>query len=88
MKSAHSFVLAQPKSGIAVPGSIPTDLLIGDSWQSGTGGPRIAVHNPANGEVITTIANASLADGMAAVDAAEKAAPSWAATPARIRASQ
>ena len=88
MKSANTYALAQPKSGIAVPGpdAIPTDLLIGDRWRDGTGGPRIAVHNPANGEVITTIANASLADGMAAVDAAEKAAPGWAATPARARA--
>ena len=88
MKAANTYVLAKPKSGIAVPANdaIPTDLLIGDSWREGTGGPRIAVLNPANGEVITTIANAGLKDGMAAVDAAEKAAPGWAATPARQRA--
>jgi succinate-semialdehyde dehydrogenase/glutarate-semialdehyde dehydrogenase len=87
MKSANSYGLAKPKSGIAVPAhdAIPTDLLIGDQWLPGTG-ERIAVLNPANGEVITTIANASIQDGMAAVDAAEKAAPGWAATPARQRA--
>ena len=87
MKAANTFALAQPKTGIAVPANdaIPTDLLIGDKWMEGTG-ERIAVHNPANGEIITTISNASVEDGMAAVAAAEKAAPGWAATPARQRA--
>jgi succinate-semialdehyde dehydrogenase/glutarate-semialdehyde dehydrogenase len=88
MKSANTYALPTPKSGIAVPANdaIPTDLLIGDSWREGTGGPRIAVLNPANGEVITTVANAGMQDGIAAIDAAEKAAPGWAATPARQRA--
>jgi len=88
MKSANTYALPKPKSGIAVPANdaIPTDLLIGNSWREGTGGPRIAVLNPANGEVITTIANAGMEDGIAAIDAAEKAAPGWAATPARQRA--
>jgi succinate-semialdehyde dehydrogenase/glutarate-semialdehyde dehydrogenase len=87
MKSANTYALPAPKSGIAVPANdaIPTDLLIGASWREG-GGARIPVLNPANGEVITTISNASVEDGMAAVDAAEKAAPGWAATPARQRA--
>jgi len=76
-----------PKNGIAVPSmdAIPTDLLIGDRWVEGAG-QRIPVRNPANDEIITTISNAGLEDGMAALDAAEKAAPGWAATPARQRA--
>jgi succinate-semialdehyde dehydrogenase/glutarate-semialdehyde dehydrogenase len=80
-------MLSPSKSAVAVPpvDAIPTDLLIGDRWVEGAGG-RIAVRNPANDEVITTISNAGLEDGMAAVDAAEKAAPGWAATPARQRA--
>ena len=87
MKSANTYALSAPKTGIAIPANdaIPTDLLIGDRWREGTG-PRLPVLNPANGEVITTIANASVEDGMAAVDAAERAAPGWAATPARQRA--
>ncbi|HWA70429.1 MAG TPA: NAD-dependent succinate-semialdehyde dehydrogenase [Rhizomicrobium sp.] len=87
MKAANTYVLAKPKTGIAVPArdAIPTDLLIGDKWIEGSG-ERIPVHNPANGEVIATISNASVQDGMAAIDAAEKAAPGWAATPARQRA--
>jgi succinate-semialdehyde dehydrogenase/glutarate-semialdehyde dehydrogenase len=79
MKSANNFIL---KDGV----SIPTDLLIGDAWREGSTGKRIAVYNPGNGEVITSIADASLEDCMAAVDAAEKAAPGWAATAARQRA--
>jgi succinate-semialdehyde dehydrogenase/glutarate-semialdehyde dehydrogenase len=79
MKSANNFIL---KDGV----SIPTDLLIGDAWREGSTGKRIAVYNPGNGEVIASIADASLEDCMAAVDAAEKAAPGWAATPARQRA--
>ena len=89
MKSANNFALPRPKtSGIALPANdaIPTDLLIGDSWREGSSKQRIPVLNPANGEVITTIADATLEDGMAAVEAAAKAAPSWAATPARQRA--
>ncbi|HEX3754150.1 MAG TPA: NAD-dependent succinate-semialdehyde dehydrogenase [Rhizomicrobium sp.] len=87
MKSANSFALPKPKTNIALPANdaIPTDLLIGDGWREGSG-PRIPVLNPANGEVITTISNASLEDAMAAVDAAEKAAAGWAATPSRQRA--
>jgi succinate-semialdehyde dehydrogenase/glutarate-semialdehyde dehydrogenase len=87
MKAANTYALPAPKTGIAVPANdaIPTDLLIGDAWVQGKG-DRIAVHNPANGEVITTISNCSLEDGMAAVAAAQKAAPGWTATPARQRA--
>jgi succinate-semialdehyde dehydrogenase/glutarate-semialdehyde dehydrogenase len=87
MKPANTYALGKPKSGIAVPANdaIPTDLLIGGMWVQGAG-ERLPVHNPANGEMITTISNANVEDGMAAVAAAEKAAPGWAVTPARQRA--
>jgi succinate-semialdehyde dehydrogenase/glutarate-semialdehyde dehydrogenase len=87
MKSANTFAISRSKNGIILPANdaIPTDLLIGDKWMQGEG-PRVAVINPANGEVITTISNASVADGLAAVDAAQKAAPAWAAMSARQRA--
>lgn len=88
MKSLNTYALSKPKSGIALPANdaIPTDLLVGDSWREGSSKQRIPVFNPANGEVITTIADATVQDGLAAVDAAAKAAPSWAATPPRQRA--
>jgi len=88
MKSLNTYVLIAPKYNIQAPASdaIPTDLLIGNSWREGSNPQRIPVDNPATGDVITTIANASLEDGLAAVDAAYGAAPAWAATPARQRA--
>lgn len=64
---------------------VPTQLYIGGQWVDGTSGRQIHVKDPATGEVLTSIADASAADGMAALDAAVDAAASWAATPARVR---
>lgn len=44
------------------------------------------VHDPATGAVIDTVADGTVADATAAVDAAAAAFPAWAATPARARA--
>ncbi|MFC6495110.1 NAD-dependent succinate-semialdehyde dehydrogenase [Ancylobacter dichloromethanicus] len=65
---------------------VPTDLLIGDAWVAGAGGARIDILNPATGGVLTSVADATVADGMAALDAAQAAAAAWAATPPRARA--
>lgn len=64
---------------------VPTDLLIGGKTQPGSN-KRIVVQNPATEEVICTVANGGITDGIAAIDAAEEAAPGWAATPPRARA--
>jgi succinate-semialdehyde dehydrogenase/glutarate-semialdehyde dehydrogenase len=61
-------------------------ILVDGSWRPGSDGDRIEVRDPATGEVVTTIAGASVADGLAALDAASRAFPGWAATPARERA--
>ncbi|MFS0793152.1 NAD-dependent succinate-semialdehyde dehydrogenase [Microbacterium sp. 1P10AE] len=66
--------------------SVPTGLLIGGEWRAAEGGKTVKVSDPATGEVIREIADASVADGVAAMDAAADAFPSWAATPARERA--
>ena len=60
-------------------------LLVG-GWREGETGNWIAVRNPSNGEVLAEVADASLADARAAVDAAAAAAPGWAATAPRARA--
>jgi succinate-semialdehyde dehydrogenase/glutarate-semialdehyde dehydrogenase len=49
-------------------------------------GKTLAVENPATGEAIAEVADASPEDAMAALDAACEASESWAATPARERA--
>ncbi|MDQ1083184.1 MULTISPECIES: NAD-dependent succinate-semialdehyde dehydrogenase [Microbacterium] len=66
--------------------SVPTGLLINGEWRSASGGKTVAVNDPATGDVLLEIADASVDDGVAAMDAAAEAFPSWAATPARERA--
>ncbi|WJS91674.1 NAD-dependent succinate-semialdehyde dehydrogenase [Microbacterium testaceum] len=66
--------------------SVPTGLLINGEWRAAEGGKTVAVNDPATGGVIREIADASVDDGVAAMDAASEAFPSWAATPARERA--
>ena len=66
--------------------SIQTDLLIGGTWRPAVGGERIDVLDPATGEPIAAVADASPEEARAAVDAAAEAAPGWAATPPRERA--
>ena len=65
---------------------VPSQLFIGGEWTDATSGRHIKVQDPATGAVIATIADASVADGARALDAAVAAQASWAATPARVRA--
>ncbi|MDO5535126.1 MAG: NAD-dependent succinate-semialdehyde dehydrogenase, partial [Propionibacteriaceae bacterium] len=64
---------------------LPTGLLIGGRWRPGGRG-TFAVDNPATGQPIAQVADADVADGRAALDAATDAARGWARTPARERA--
>src|SRR6476620_6024613 len=65
---------------------VPDGLFIGGQWRAAEGGKTLKVYDPATGAVVKEIANASPADGKAALDAAVEAFPAWAATPARERA--
>jgi succinate-semialdehyde dehydrogenase/glutarate-semialdehyde dehydrogenase len=65
--------------------SVPTDLLIGDSWRGSTGARRFDVEDPSTGGTLTSVADGTIEDAIAAVDAADQAAASWAATPPRVR---
>jgi succinate-semialdehyde dehydrogenase/glutarate-semialdehyde dehydrogenase len=64
---------------------VPRRLYIDGAWVDGEDG-TIDVHNPATDEVIATIADGSVADGVRALDAAVAAQDSWARTPSRRRA--
>jgi len=70
---------------VTVVKAVPKELLIGKEWLPASGGARFAVDNPADGEVLCEIADASPADGMAALDAAVEAQAGWAAHPPRER---
>ncbi len=60
------------------------ELFIGGRWRPASDGARITVLDPATAETLTTVANGTVEDGLAAVDAAAAALPGWAATaPAR-----
>ena len=50
-----------------------TDLYIGGAWSRGSDSERIEVQDPASGEVIASVASATLDDARAAADAASAA---------------
>lgn len=64
---------------------VPTDLLLGGSWVTGDNG-SFPVHNPSCGQILAHVADASVEQGIEALDAACDARTSWAATSARKRA--
>ncbi|WP_400995522.1 NAD-dependent succinate-semialdehyde dehydrogenase [Agromyces sp. GXQ0307] len=60
-------------------------LFIGGEWVAAEGGKTFEVRDPATGDVIKTIADASADDGIRALDAAVAAQDAWAATAPRER---
>ena len=65
--------------------SVPTGLFIGGRWQEASGGKTLPVDDPATGAVLAHVADATVADGRAALDAAVAAQADWAATAPRDR---
>lgn len=66
--------------------SAPRDLLIGGRWEQASGGRRIPVEDPATGETLCAVADATPADCERALAAAAAAGPGWARRPPRERA--
>ena len=64
---------------------VPSGLFIGGEWVTAAEGRELNVFDPATGKVLKSIADASVADGGKALDAAVAAADSWAATAPRVR---
>jgi succinate-semialdehyde dehydrogenase / glutarate-semialdehyde dehydrogenase len=71
-------------SGPIIP--VRTGLYIDGTWRAASDGAEIEVLDPASEEVIASVASASVEDGLAAVEAAHRALPAWAATAPRRRA--
>ncbi len=65
---------------------LPLDLLIGGKAVAASDGGRFDVVDPATGEVVASVANGTVEDALAAVDAADAAAGPWATTAPRERA--
>jgi succinate-semialdehyde dehydrogenase/glutarate-semialdehyde dehydrogenase len=65
--------------------AVHPQLFIGGQWRAAEGGKTFAVEDPSNGQTLVEVADASVADGKAALDAAVAAQADWAATPPRDR---
>jgi succinate-semialdehyde dehydrogenase/glutarate-semialdehyde dehydrogenase len=65
---------------------LPLGLFIGGKVVPASDGGRFEVFDPATGEVLTSVADGTVDDAIAAVDAADAAAADWAATAPRDRA--
>jgi succinate-semialdehyde dehydrogenase/glutarate-semialdehyde dehydrogenase len=66
--------------------NLPTDLFIGGVWRESSDRGRFDVVDPATEHVLTSVADGTVADAAAAVDAAAAALPAWAARAPRERA--
>ena len=65
--------------------NVNKQLFIGGQWRDAEGGKTLEVEDPSTGRLLTKVADADVADGKAALDAAVAAQESWAATPPRDR---
>jgi succinate-semialdehyde dehydrogenase/glutarate-semialdehyde dehydrogenase len=65
--------------------TVPTQLLVDGEWVDATGGGTFEVTNPATGDVLARIADATPADGERALAAAAAAQREWARTEPRVR---
>ena len=65
--------------------SCPSGLFIGGEWRPAEGDRTFGVEDPSTGEILREVADASPADGKAALDAAVAAQAEWAAYPPRER---
>src|SRR5579871_3848191 len=63
---------------------VPKQLYIAGQWRDGSKG-SIPVEDPATGETLVEVADASAEDARAALDAAVEAGPEWASHPPRER---
>ncbi|ABL84093.1 MULTISPECIES: NAD-dependent succinate-semialdehyde dehydrogenase [unclassified Nocardioides] len=72
-------------NGLDLLGPTQRGLLIGGTWRDAEGGKRLDVIDPADGSVLTDVADGSVADAVDALDAAVAAQADWAATPPRQR---
>ncbi len=77
--------MALTGSEAAVVQRTQTGLFIGGAWREASDGARLEVEDPSTGEVIASVADASVQDGTAALNAAVGASASWAAVPPRER---
>ncbi|MFI8694868.1 NAD-dependent succinate-semialdehyde dehydrogenase [Dietzia maris] len=74
------------RSAADIISALGTGIHVDGAWRDAASGATFDVVNPATGEAIATIADGGAGDAAAAIEAAGRAQPSWAAVPARERA--
>ncbi len=65
--------------------SVPPRLFVDGAWVDAEGGATLPVEDPATGQVIARVADASPKDALRALDAAARAQREWAASSPRLR---
>jgi succinate-semialdehyde dehydrogenase/glutarate-semialdehyde dehydrogenase len=78
--------MSQEGREAAVLAAVPKQLCIGGQWVDAEGAARFDVLDPATGEVLCQVADASPADGMRALEVAVAAQADFAALPPQARA--
>ncbi|WP_328587046.1 MULTISPECIES: aldehyde dehydrogenase family protein [unclassified Sphingobium] len=68
-----------------LPADLPTGLFLDGRWRPAASGATFDVLDPATGELLAKVADASPAEGLAALDAAHDAFAGWSATAPRRR---
>src|SRR5262245_24707915 len=63
--------------------AVPHDLYVGGEWRPSSSGDTLPVEDPATEEVLCDVADATVDDAKAALDAAVAAAADWRATAPR-----
>jgi len=66
--------------------TLHTDLYIGGRWRSSSDGSTFDVLDPSDGSTLASVANGTVPDALACVDAAHSAGEAWGAKPPRERA--
>jgi succinate-semialdehyde dehydrogenase/glutarate-semialdehyde dehydrogenase len=77
--------MTQPRMAHAAGIDFPTQLYINGAFRDAADGNVFDVTDPGNGTVLAQVASADIADGVAALDAAEAAFAGWAARAPRER---
>src|SRR3546814_17620917 len=81
---SHSRMLCAVAGELLPP--VPPGFVIDGAWRAAADGNQFSVHDPATGDVVARLAKATPSDAMDALDAADRAFPSWSRTPPRERA--
>jgi succinate-semialdehyde dehydrogenase / glutarate-semialdehyde dehydrogenase len=71
--------------GTVTVAGVPTGLFVQGEWRASSSGRTFDVLDPSTGAVIASVADGTVADAQAALDAAVAAQDAWAATPPRRR---